>query len=83
MSTNLVTEAKDYLSQWAKIVREELAPLGIYAFGSLIYRDGALFGDGSDIDIVVVIPEKPDAIDRADWLEKLLRYKILLIATEN
>ncbi|MEI8701881.1 nucleotidyltransferase domain-containing protein [Mesorhizobium sp. ISC15] len=78
MSTKPVSEAKDYLFRWAKVTRGDLAPLGIYVFGSLIYRDGTLFGDRSDIDIVVVIPETPDAIDRADWLEKLLRHKISL-----
>ena len=50
----------------------------MYVFGSLVYRDGEQFGEKSDVDLVVVMPEIPDGIDRADWLERLLVRKIKL-----
>jgi predicted nucleotidyltransferase len=61
-----------------KAIDEELSPAGVYAFGSLIYREGAQFGDKSDIDLIVVMPEMPDALDRAQWLQQLLRRKVEL-----
>lgn len=67
-----------FLADWAKRVQAELQPLAIYAFGSLIYRGGEQFGDKSDVDLVVVMPEIPDAVDRADWLASLLPHKLAL-----
>jgi predicted nucleotidyltransferase len=78
LSTERIAKTKSYLTQWAKDVESDLKPQGIYLFGSLIYRDGAQFNDKSDVDLAVIMPEIPDAADRADWLEKLLRYKVLL-----
>ncbi len=66
------------LQRWANGVIGELRPTGVYVFGSLIYRDGEQFGDKSDIDLVVVMPEMPDGVDRTDWLERLLALKIQL-----
>jgi predicted nucleotidyltransferase len=78
LSSQPVTETKACLIRWAKTIRDELAPLGMYVFGSLIYREGSQFGDRSDIDLIIVMPEMPDAIDRANWLERLVRSKVLL-----
>lgn len=78
MSAKNVAETRSYLTDWAKAVYADLSPQGIYVLGSLVYRDGAQFNDKSDVDLVVVMPEIPDATDRADWLEGLLRYKLLL-----
>jgi predicted nucleotidyltransferase len=64
--------------EWAKEVQAKLGAEGIYLFGSLVYRDGALFNDKSDVDLVLAMPEIPDAADRADWIESLLQYKIKL-----
>ncbi|QEE47589.1 nucleotidyltransferase domain-containing protein [Rhizobium sp. WL3] len=75
---NQVAETRSFLAEWAKAVHTELAPQGIYVFGSLVYRDGAQFSEKSDVDLVVVMPEIPDAVDRADWLEALCKYKLLL-----
>lgn len=50
----------------------------MYVFGSLIYRDGEQFGNQSDVDVVVVMPELPDGADRTEWLERLLVRKIEL-----
>jgi predicted nucleotidyltransferase len=50
----------------------------MYLFGSLIYRKGEQFEDKSDVDLVVVMPELPDAVDRVEWLEQLLARKIEL-----
>lgn len=66
------------LGRWAKGIADELQPASIYVFGSLIYRDGEQFSDRSDIDLVVLMPELPDGVDRADWVEKLLAKKIEL-----
>ncbi len=57
---------------------KDLRPSGIYSFGSLIYQDGAQFNAVSDVDLLVTMPELPDAIERADWLERLLTYKTRL-----
>lgn len=78
MSAKHVAETKLYLTDWAKAVHADLSPQGIYVFGSLVYRDGAQFNDKSDVDLAIVMPEIPDAADRADWLETLLRHKLLL-----
>jgi hypothetical protein len=66
------------LERWAKAISEELAPAGVFVFGSLIYRGGEQFGDKSDVDLVVIMPEVPDAVDRAEWVERLLARKIEL-----
>ena len=69
---------KALLQGWAGEVRGVLSPTGIYCFGSLIYREGAQFTSESDIDLLIVYPQIPDAVDRANWLEQLLEYKIRL-----
>ncbi len=66
------------LQDWGRGVAKDLGPAGIYSFGSLIYQDGAQFTAGSDVDLLVTMPEIPDGIERADWLERLLTYKICL-----
>lgn len=73
-----MADTKAFLARWAKGVDEALRPQGIYLFGSLVYRDGAQFNDKSDIDLVVIAPEIPDAADRADWFENLVGHKIAL-----
>lgn len=78
MSEEQVAATRSYLTDWAKTVHAKLTPQGIYVFGSLIYSDGAQFNDKSDIDLAIVMPEIPDAADRADWLEALLQHKVLL-----
>lgn len=78
MSAEHVAETRSYLTGWSKAVHSDLSPEGIYAFGSLVYRDGEQFNDKSDVDLVIVMPEIPDAADRADWLEMLLQRKLLL-----
>lgn len=67
-----------YLAEWAVALHADLAPESIYVFGSLVYLNGYQFGDKSDVDLVVLMPEIPDALDRVDWLERLLRHKITL-----
>lgn len=66
------------LKRWALEISEELRPTGVYVFGSLIYRDGEQFGEKSDVDLVVVMPEIPDGVNRVEWLERLLERKIKL-----
>ena len=77
MSEN-VTDTIALLRQWAKGILDDLQPAGVYVFGSLVYRDGEQFGDRSDVDLVVLMPELPDGADRADWVEKLLAKKVEL-----
>lgn len=78
MTEKQVAETRLYLINWAKAVDAKLAPQGIYVFGSLIYKNGAQFNDKSDIDLAIIMPEIPDALDRANWLETLLHHKVLL-----
>lgn len=66
------------LGRWAHEIHEALKPAGVYVFGSLIYRDGEQFGAQSDVDLIVVMPELPDGVDRAEWVERLLARKIEL-----
>lgn len=66
------------LQDWARGVAKDLGPAGIYSFGSLIYQEGAQFNAGSDVDLLVTMREIPDAIERADWLERLITYKTRL-----
>lgn len=73
-----VTETIAILERWARDLSDALQPAGTYLFGSLIYRDGEQFGDASDVDLVVVMPEIPDGIDRAAWLGRLRDQKIAL-----
>ena len=52
---------------------------GVFLFGSLIYKDGAQFYAGSDVDLVVLFPNNAlDALARRAWLEKLHEYKMRL-----
>ena len=78
LSEEQVAATRSYLTDWAKTVDAELTPQGIYVFGSLIYSDGAQFNEMSDIDLAIVMPEIPDAVDRAAWLEALLSHKVVL-----
>ncbi|WP_394890347.1 hypothetical protein ACG873_02920 [Mesorhizobium sp. AaZ16] len=66
MSAEHVAATRSYLTDWAKAFRANLNPQGIYVFGSLVYRDGAQYNDKSDVDLAIVMPEIPDATDRAD-----------------
>lgn len=78
MSNQKIADVKARLQTWGCVVSEDIGPLGIYCFGSLIYRNGAQFNDRSDVDLLVTMPEIPDGIARADWLERLLAHKTRL-----
>lgn len=78
MSDEPIEKVKALLRQWGEAVSEDLGAAGIYCFGSLIYQDGLQFNAGSDVDLVVAMPELPDAVERADWIERLLEHKIKL-----
>ncbi len=47
----------------------------VYLFGSLIYKGGVQFGESSDIDLVVIMPELHDALARHRWLDKFSQHK--------
>lgn len=66
------------LRRWAVGISADFDPAGVYVFGSLIYRDGEQFGEKSDVDLLVIMPELPDAVDRTEWVERLLTRKIEL-----
>lgn len=76
MPKKQIAETIAVLERWARDLSDALRPAGIYLFGSLVYRDGDQFGDASDVDLVVVMPEIPDGVDRAGWLERLREQKI-------
>ncbi|WP_428333779.1 hypothetical protein [Novosphingobium sp.] len=78
MADQSIAKVKALLHDWGRDANKDLGPESIYCFGSLIYQDGAQFSEVSDVDLLVIIPEIPDAIERADWLERLLDYKIRL-----
>jgi predicted nucleotidyltransferase len=80
-NTPLVHAVLMHLRRWADAVRTDLGTVGQYVFGSLIYRDGAQFGERSDVDIIVVIPrEAGSAINRSTWLYRLADRKRALEA---
>ncbi|TAV74725.1 hypothetical protein [Rhizobium leguminosarum] len=77
MSKQLVEKTLELLGTWANSLTE-FKPQAIYTLGSLVYLDGAQFGEKSDVDLIVVLPEIPDALDRVRWLEGFLKSKIVL-----
>jgi hypothetical protein len=80
-NTALVADLKKRLAAWSESVVKDIGSDGVFLFGSLIYKGGAQFGAGSDVDLVVLFPNKPmNALARRDWLEKLLEHKIRLEA---
>jgi predicted nucleotidyltransferase len=78
LTFELVEQAKEHLRDWAAKVFDNPGAQAIYAFGSLVYRDGSQFGIKSDIDLIVIMPEIADALDRATWLGSLLAHKAAL-----
>ncbi|MGF6571121.1 putative nucleotidyltransferase [Paraburkholderia sp. GAS333] len=76
MASNVVNDVLASLKGWAGSVQSTLQTKGVFVFGSLIRLDGDQFGEGSDVDLLIVIP---DAVDgpwaRADWLRKLHKSK--------
>jgi hypothetical protein len=74
--SNSIVDIKRRLACWASVVAADIGTGGVYAFGSLVYRDGAQFGPGSDVDLVVLFPNQPgNPLTRREWLEKLLAHK--------
>jgi len=70
MAPNYLESIRHVLKTWAKLAVEDFEAKAVYLFGSLIYKDGAQFMDGSDIDLVVVMPELAGAVDRWRWLRR-------------
>jgi predicted nucleotidyltransferase len=76
---DLANEVKRQLTAWGQTVADDIGALGVYLFGSLVYKSGAQFGPGSDVDLVVLFPtEVMDALARMKWLERLLAHKVRL-----
>ncbi|WP_175942147.1 hypothetical protein [Burkholderia pyrrocinia] len=72
MASNLVKDVLACLTDWAGAVQSTLQTKGIFVFGSLIRLDGDQFGQKSDVDLLIIIPDSIDgAWVRADWLRKL------------
>ncbi|MFM7347267.1 MAG: hypothetical protein ACKO1J_18085 [Tagaea sp.] len=74
MDQTSIDQVRNHLFAWASRVSENRphdAPLGMFSFGSLIYRNGAQFGESSDIDLVAVINPSLNAISRVGWLSGL------------
>jgi predicted nucleotidyltransferase len=64
------------LAAWSKTVAEDIGAAGIYLFGSLVYRGGAQFVPGSDVDLVILFPPAAkDALARTQRLDRLLEHK--------
>lgn len=76
MASNLVNDVLACLTDWAGSVQSTLQTKGIFVFGSLIRLDGDQFGQNSDVDLLIIIPDSIDgAWVRADWLRKLRASK--------
>jgi predicted nucleotidyltransferase len=76
-----ISDIRRSAAAWATAVAKEIGASGVYLFGSLIYRGGAQFGQGSDIDLVVCFPKKAmDDVARRNWIENLLGLKVRLEA---
>lgn len=78
-NTALIADVKKRLAAWAESVANDIGTAGVFLFGSLIYKRGAQFCPGSDVDVVVLFPNKAlDALARRAWLEKLREHKMRL-----
>ncbi|TAX58916.1 hypothetical protein ELI02_02120 [Rhizobium leguminosarum] len=77
LSQQVAEKTLKLLSSWANSLTE-FKPQAIYTLGSLVYLDGAQFGAKSDVDLIVVVPEIPDALERVQWLEGFLKCKVNL-----
>ena len=53
------------LKSWAQDAVTRLGAAAVYVFGSLVYQNGEQFGESSDIDLVLVMPQLADAPARA------------------
>jgi predicted nucleotidyltransferase len=74
-----VEQLHELLRSWAREVANSIGTDGIYLFGSLIYREGTQFVQGSDVDLAVLFPSAVlDAVARRAWLEQMLEKKISL-----
>jgi predicted nucleotidyltransferase len=63
---------------WATTVQAAM-PCDVYLFGSAIYQGGDQFdARTSDLDLVVVFTDEPDAVERVKRLEKLKAFKAQL-----
>ena len=74
-----VEQLHELLRSWAREVANSIGTDGIYLFGSLVYRDGTQFVQGSDVDLAVLFPAVAiGAVARKTWLEQMLKNKISL-----
>lgn len=79
INSDQIQELRELLANWSHSVASDIGTDGIYLFGSLVYRDGAQFVEGSDIDLVILFPNGTrEAVARTAWLEKLLERKLCL-----
>jgi hypothetical protein len=77
MSDDLAKSVLDCVAGWAGRTAGEIGVAGAYAFGSLVYRNGAQFVGTSDVDLVCIIPHDLDnAARRAHWIELLREHKL-------
>jgi predicted nucleotidyltransferase len=70
-------ELLERLQRWAGKVSELGSP-SVHVFGSLVYRNGTQFGESSDVDLVVTLPNLEDAVARHRWVEELGNLKAAL-----
>lgn len=69
-----------HLRNWWADVGKDIQTGPLYIFGSTIYKNGNQFDPmKSDLDLVAVIPPSfPSAIERTQWLDRLLHHKLKL-----
>lgn len=70
-------EIIELIKNWKKEVNSDILLETVYLFGSSIYLDGRMFkANVSDLDLIVLIPEKFDnSIGRRNWIQKLKQHK--------
>jgi predicted nucleotidyltransferase len=72
----MIADILGLLKTWAHRLQSESGTDGVYAFGSLIYKNGSQFGTTSDIDLIVRFPPNArTALERLVWLEDLHNRK--------
>ncbi|MDX0009028.1 hypothetical protein GOB13_15220 [Sinorhizobium meliloti] len=72
---SVIPKLHELLRDWALKAVEGYDAAGVYLFGSLIYRDGAQFGESSDVDLVVTLPKLDNALERYRWLDAFVGHK--------
>jgi hypothetical protein len=71
-----IPKLREGLKTWGVRAVTEFEVPNVYVFGSLVYKSGAHFSSGSDIDLVITLPSNlENALQRTEWIERFFRHK--------